>query len=65
MASRINDDFHRGVNPEIIEIVIGQLGLAELLILSLAKELGAAPDEFRAKAHEILQQMSSGLPEPE
>jgi hypothetical protein len=47
--------------PEVGHLVVGQLNLAELLLLKLAEALGA--EDLRASAHEILQGLSSRLPE--
>jgi hypothetical protein len=38
--------------PNIKQVILGQLRLAELLLLMLAKARGAHPYEARAKAHE-------------
>jgi hypothetical protein len=50
--------------PEPALFVVGQLNLAERPALILAKQLGATtPEDLRASAHQILQQVSAGLPE--
>jgi hypothetical protein len=49
--------------PGIKQVILGQLHLAELLLLMLAKARGANPYELRAKAHELLRWLSEGLPE--
>jgi hypothetical protein len=49
--------------PSINQVILGQLRLAELLLLMLAKAQGANPYEVRAKAHELLQWLSESLPE--
>lgn len=49
--------------PSINQVILGQLRLAELLLLMLAKAQGANPYEVRGKAHELLQWLSESLPE--
>lgn len=49
--------------PSLHSVIIGQPSLAEHLILMLANERGAEADDLRAKAHEILQELSPRLPE--
>jgi hypothetical protein len=49
--------------PNIKQVILGQLRVAELLLLMLAKARGANPYEVRAKAHELLQWLSENLPE--
>lgn len=59
MLDRMNDP---DVTPA--EMVVGQLNLAELLLLQLAMRSGGENgDELRATAHEILQHLSPRLPE--
>jgi len=49
--------------PATNHVILGQLRLAELLLLILAKAQGANLYEARAKAHELLQWLSESLPE--
>jgi hypothetical protein len=62
IADRLTDNITDPDAPTKAHYTTGLLFLAELLVLSLAKERGATED-LRAGAHQILQQLSAGLPE--
>jgi hypothetical protein len=47
---------------DLIHVIRGQMYLGELLLLALAKESGAPPDEYREWAGEWLRTTSPRLP---
>jgi hypothetical protein len=62
IANRLTENITDPDAPTHAHYTTGLLFLAELLVLSLAKERGASED-LRDVARQILQQLSAGLPD--